>query len=667
MPAESIEAAKPPSPPHATSDTSASTGHPKRWLILAIVLVAEVMDLIDATIVNVAAPSIRRDLGGSQTTLQWLGAAYTLAFAVLLITGGRLGDLVGRRRLFLVGIVGFTVASAGCAAAPSAGALIAIRAIQGGFGALLIPQGFGVIKEVFAEAELQKAFAAFGPVIGLSAVAAPIVGGALTGSDILGLHWRTIFLVNVPLGIVGLIGSIRLMPRTGGIPGTRLDPIGAVIVSLASFALIYPLVQGRTLGWPAWVFVLLAAGVAGFGLFALYERRHAARALITPSLLRNSTFTSGLLVALCFFAAMIGLNLVLSVFCQLGEGFSPLRTGLTLAPFAFGVVLTAGPSFPLAKRFGRTSLQVGLVVMAGGFALLAVMVSGSHAPVISAWTLVPGEAVAGMGMGLSLPPLFDFILAGVKGHEVGSASGVLNAVQQLAGTLGIAIFATIFFAYFDGHHSPASSAVSTIWLSLIPLAFAISRPSSGSPMSATGRARSSGRTRADRRPRGNVPARPRLAYLGPDEQPAGRRDRVPGPVRAGVPGGRRPAVPRPGPAARIRRAHDRDDHLAVPRQALGGRLGGAHLGRRRRHDPLPHPDRRRGPRQLRAARRRGSGAPRRPRPDPVRPGRPAADADRHVARPRRSDGRLAARARDRDRADRRRHRGGRAGSHRNLM
>jgi EmrB/QacA subfamily drug resistance transporter len=446
-------------------------GHPRRWAILAIVLVAEIMDLIDGTIVNVAAPSIQRDLGGSATTLQWLGAAYTLAFAVLLITGARLGDLVGRRRLFLIGVVGFTLASVACAAAPSAGVLIAVRVIQGAFGALLIPQGFGIIKEVFAEHEVQKAFAAFGPVIGLSAVASPIIGGALTSGDLFGLGWRAIFLVNVPLGLAGLVGSLKLMPRTGRTVGTRLDPGGAVIATAACFALIYPLVQGRVLGWPLWVFALLAAGVIGFGAFVAYERRHSERALIAPSLLRNGAYTSGLLVAVCFFAAMIGLNLVLSLFCQLGQGFSPIRTGLTLAPFAVGVAVTAGMSYPLAQRFGRVAMQAGIAVMGAGFALLAFMVDarGVH---VSSWTLIPGELLAGAGMGIALPPLFDFILAGVQDHEVGSASGVLNAVQQFSAAVGIAIFGTVFFAYLDAHHPSTTAVTNTTLFSLVPLALA---------------------------------------------------------------------------------------------------------------------------------------------------------------------------------------------------
>jgi EmrB/QacA subfamily drug resistance transporter len=439
----------------------------RKWAVLAIVLLADVMDLVDGTIVNVAAPSIRADLGGGSSTMQWLVAAYGLAFAVLLITGARLGDRFGRRRLFLVGMIGFTVASALCAVAPSPGLLVALRAVQGGFGALLIPQGFGMIKEVFAGDELTKAFAAFGPVMGLSAVAAPILGGALIDLG----DWRTIFLVNVPLGVAGLIAAARVLPRTAGTPGTRLDPGGAVIVTAAAFAVIYPLVQGRELGWPAWVFVLLAAGVAGFGLFAAYERRHRERALIAPSLLANRAFTSGIVVAVGFFAAMIGLNLVISLFCQLGEHFTPLRTGLALAPFAVGVALTAPVSYPIAKRFGRVSIQAGFALMGGGLVLLAVMVRGAAGDV-TAWTLAPGELVAGMGMGLSLPPLFDFILAGVADHEVGSASGVLNAIQQFGASLGIAVLATVFFAYLDDPASPVHAMAATTLLTLVPLGLA---------------------------------------------------------------------------------------------------------------------------------------------------------------------------------------------------
>lgn len=455
--------------------TALATAKPSRavrpWAVLGIVLIAEVMDLVDGTIVNVAAPSIRSELGGNEATLQWLGAAYTLAFAVLLIVGARLGDLVGRRRLFMIGIAGFTISSAICAAAPNVGVLIGARVTQGAFGALLIPQGFGMLKEVFDDGDLAKAFAFFGPVMGLSAIASPIIGGALTDGDLFGLGWRAIFLVNVPLGIAGFVGAMRVMPHTGGTPGMRLDPIGVVLATFASFALIYPLVEGRELGWPAWIFALMGAGVLGFAAFAAWERRHRDRALIDPALLRNRAFTSGLLVSLSFFAAMIGLNLVLSLFCQLGEGFSPMRTGLTLAPFALGIAVTAPASQVLAQKLGRRAMQIGFAVMAAGIALIALMVHGAGSDA-SVWDIVPGEFVAGLGMGIALPPLFDFILAGVRLDQVGSASGVLNATQQFGGALGIAVFATIFFSYIDDHSAAGTSMANTALLSLIPLALA---------------------------------------------------------------------------------------------------------------------------------------------------------------------------------------------------
>jgi EmrB/QacA subfamily drug resistance transporter len=437
-----------------------AAGHPRRWAILAVVLCAEVMDLLDGTIVNVAAPSIRADLGGSTSALQWLGAAYILAFAVLLITGGRLGDLFGRRRMFLVGAAGFTAASAGCAAAPTIEVLIATRVLQGAFGALMIPQGFGVIKEVFAEHETGKAFAAFGPVMGLSAVAAPIVGGGLIEIDAFGADWRTIFLVNLPVGLAALAGGWKLMPADRPARDTRLDTGGVALLSVASLALIYGLVQGRELGWPLWIFGLMAAGLIAFAAFAAYERRRGDAPLIEPGLLRNRAYTSGMLVAVAFFAAMIGLMLVMSLFCQLGLGFSPLKTGLAMAPLPLGIAFTAPASFALVPRFGRKVIQAGMVGNALGLALLAGAVA-HFGEATTAWALVPG--------GLVLAPLFDLILTGVGRREVGSASGVLNAVQQFASAVGIAVIATVFFAFLDHGHTPAGAMGATALITIIPL------------------------------------------------------------------------------------------------------------------------------------------------------------------------------------------------------
>ncbi len=225
-------------------------------------LAANVMDLLDATIVNVAAPSVHRDLGGGASTIQWLSAGYTLAFAVLLIAGARLGDILGRRRLFLVGSAGFTVFSAACAVAPTIGVLIAFRALQGAFGALMIPQGFGLMKQVFDDdAEFDKATGLFGPATGVAMLAAPIVAGALIDANLWGTGWRLVFLINIPIGALALPLAFRSLPRGATHPGVKLDLGGVWLVGLGLVAIIYPLIQGRADGWPAWSFAVLAAGV----------------------------------------------------------------------------------------------------------------------------------------------------------------------------------------------------------------------------------------------------------------------------------------------------------------------------------------------------------------------------------------------------------------------
>ncbi len=450
----------------ASRATSAVVRNPVRWLVFAVVIAANIMDLMDATIVNVAGPSIRVALGGSATFLQWLPAGYTLAFAVFLIAGARLGDMFGRRRLFLIGSAGFTVMSAACALAPSPSALIAFRVLQGGFGALMIPQGFGMIKEVFAEDELTKVFGAFGPMMGLSILAAPILAGALVEADLWGIGWRLVFLINVPIGIVALVGAVRVLPRTVAHPGLRLDTGGMVLIGLALTAVIYPLIQGRADGWPAWTFLSLATGAVLLGAFGLWERRRGSDPLIEPGLLTNRTYTSGILVALAFFGAFGGLVLCVSLFAQLGEHFSPVHAGLTLMAMVVGMIAGMGAGMALVGRLGRHLLHLGVVVVAAGTVVLALTVTGAH--VVSTLDLAPGLFLIGLGAGVSLGQLFDFILAGVGMDQVGSASGVLEAVQQLSSALGVAVLGTIFFSAFDAS-SPTRALAVTAWACLVPL------------------------------------------------------------------------------------------------------------------------------------------------------------------------------------------------------
>jgi EmrB/QacA subfamily drug resistance transporter len=458
----------PSSPRSGVGTATAAPLYAARWIVLAIVLAAEVMDLLDATIVNVAGPSIRRDLGGGPATLQWFGAAYTMTFAVFLITGARLGDIFGRRRLFLVGSAGFTLMSAACALAQSPDMLIATRALQGAFGALLIPQGFGLLKEVFPENEMGRVFGTFGPVMGLSAIAAPILAGVLIDADMLGTGWRMVFLINVPIGACAFAAALRWLPAGASKPDTRLDLGGMILIGLASMAVIYPLIEGQAEGWPVWIFMILAAGLVLLGAFVAFERRRREAPLIEPSLLRNHAYTDGIVVALGFFATFAGLLLIVSLFCQLGEGFSPVHAGLTLVPLTAGMVISMVASFALVAKLGRHLLHLGIALGGAGAVILALTLTDAHTA--STMTLLPGLLVCGLGAGFVFGQLFDIILAGVAMDEVGSASGVLNAVQQLASALGVAVLGTIFFARLTAGHLPTDALAVSAWVALIPLA-----------------------------------------------------------------------------------------------------------------------------------------------------------------------------------------------------
>ncbi len=438
-----------PSTATVAGDLDAPAGYRHRWLVMAVVIIADVMDLLDSTVANLAGPSIRKDLGGGDTTLQWVLAAYTLAFAVGLVTSSRLGDLLGRRPMFIVGMAGFTISSLLCGFAPSADLLIAFRVLQGLFGAVMLPQGLAMVKQSFPPDELQKAFIPFGPIMGLSAVLGPILAGFLIDADLFGSGWRLIFLINVPVGLVGAVLAWKYLPRLPRDPGARLDPLGAVLLTIASATLIYPLVQGRELGWPAWIYAMIAGSLVVFALFAWSERR-SAHPVIEPSLFRHRGFVAGLVFLGTFFVGMLGMSLVLNLFIQLGLGFTPMHTGIAMTPFALGMAVGAAASgAALGPRFGRHVLHGGLLITVAGMTWFALIVgNGGH---ISAWHLAPSLVVAGFGSGLIFAPLFDIILADLGDHEVGTGSGLLNAVQQFSGALGVAILGTLFFQWLPAH------------------------------------------------------------------------------------------------------------------------------------------------------------------------------------------------------------------------
>jgi EmrB/QacA subfamily drug resistance transporter len=458
-----------PSPAAGTSP-SGGPGYRFRWFVMAAVIIADVMDLLDATIANLAGPSIRDDLGGGATTLQWVLAAYTLAFAVGLVTSARLGDLVGRRRMFIVGMAGFTVASLLCGLAPTAGALIGFRIVQGLFGAVMIPHGLAMVKQAFPPEDLQKALIPFGPIMGLAAVLGPILAGFLIDADLFGSGWRMIFLINVPVGLVGSWLAWRYLPEVPRDPGARLDPLGAGLITLASAALIYPLVQGRELGWPAWTYLMMGGAVVLFLLFAWRERR-SSHPVIEPSLFRHRGFVAGLVFLGTFFVAMTGTSLVMSLFLQIGLGFTPMHAGLAMTPYALGIAIGAGLSGGLlGPRLGRHVLHIGLAIAAAGMAWFAL--TAGRGGDLGAWDFTPALLVTGIGSGLIFAPLFDLILADLGDHEVGTGSGLLNAMQQFCGALGVAVLGTLLFHWLpaDGWYD-ATEAIGWVTIGCYAASF----------------------------------------------------------------------------------------------------------------------------------------------------------------------------------------------------
>jgi EmrB/QacA subfamily drug resistance transporter len=417
--------------------------------VLIVVMIADVMDLLDSTIANLAGPSIRADLGGSETTLQWVLAAYTVTFAIGLVTSGRLGDLLGRRRLFLAGMAGFTLASLACGLAPSATFLIIARAVQGLAGSVMIPQGLALIRVVFPAEQLRRALIPFGPIMGLATVAGPILAGWLLALNLFGTQWRAIFLINVPIGIAAAALGWFLLPRRAGKdPGLRLDVAGVGLLTLASLLLIVPLVEGREYGWPAWCWLMMVGAVPALVLFVISERR-SRHPVITPTLFRRRSFVVGLVVTGSFFASFTGFQLAFNLLLQLGLGWTPLDTGLALIPWALGLVVAIGlGGAVLAERFGRGSVQLGLAI--GVLGLLGLWWTLAHfQDQLTAWITAPSLAVIGFGSGMVFVPIFDYILGDATVDEVGTGSGMLNAVQQFANALGFAALGTVFFARAD--------------------------------------------------------------------------------------------------------------------------------------------------------------------------------------------------------------------------
>ncbi len=438
----------------------ASQADPRRWLTLVVLLLAGFMNLLDVSIVNIAIPSIQRDLHASYADVQWALAGYTLAYALVLITGGRLGDTFGRKRLFLIGVAGFTIMSALCGAATGPGMLIGCRVAQGAMGAIMVPQVLAVIQVIFPPRERIKALAGFGVTAGLGTVSGPLLGGLLIQHNLFGLAWRPIFLINVPVGVIAFAASAVLVRESRAANPPRLDPAGVGLISAALLLLLYPLVEGRQLGWPLWTYVSMVLCVPVLAAFVWYERRkgRGGSPLVPLSLFSDRAFSAGLGVAVTFFLGIASFALVLTLFLQLGLGFSPLHAGLTFLPFSAGVLVSSGAAARLAPRFGRGVTMAGALIIAAGMASLIATLQHDGAAVTT-WDLVPGLVAAGLGLGAVIAPLADIVLAGVPHRDAGSASGVFNTGLQVGNSIGIAVIGVIFFGMLGAQSGAAAAAV----------------------------------------------------------------------------------------------------------------------------------------------------------------------------------------------------------------
>ncbi|WP_327085951.1 MFS transporter [Nonomuraea sp. NBC_01738] len=443
-------------------DTSAPVDlHPKRWAALIMILIAVFMDLVDTTVVLVALPSLQKDLGASEAVLEWTAAGYTLAFATLLITGGRLGDRFGRKRVFLGGLVLFLVASVAAGLSVNPAMLVGSRLVQGGAAALMIPQVLPFIQTEFSEQERPKAIGVYGMTFAVGGVSGPLLGGLLLNADLFGWGWRSIFFINVPFGLVCLLGVAMLARESRTVAETKFDVLGLLIATAALVALFYPLIEGQQLGWPAWIIALPVLALVLFALFVARERaaiRRGADPLIDPALFGSRAVSGGLAVAVVFFCAP-AYGFVMTLFLQDAAGWTALHTALTLLAFAVGVVFGSGVAVQLAPKLGRKVVIAGPLVMAAGIAWITVAIQTAGTGV-GTWQLVPGLFIAGLGMSAVATTLITVVLAQVPYTMAGAASGVINTTIQIGTALGIAVIGTVFFTLIGSSTATNAATVS---------------------------------------------------------------------------------------------------------------------------------------------------------------------------------------------------------------
>ena len=413
--------------------------------------------MLDFFIVNVSIPAIEKNLKATDSDIQLTIAAYGLIYAVCLITGGRLGDLFGRKRMFMIGIGGFTLASGLCGLAQSPDQLIAARVLQGFTGALMFPQVLSIIQVTFPPRERVMAFSILGAVVGTGSFLGNVVGGLLVSADVFGLTWRPIFLVNLPVGLCAFIAAGPLVRESRSEKARKLDLGGVALATLSLLLLIYPLVEGREQGWPLWAFLCLGSALPSFVVFILYERQVEKRGgspLIELSLFHDRVFVIGLLTTLAYNSGLSAFFLMVTMFMQQGLGFNAREAGLTFAPFALGFVIASWIAVKLTPYLGSRVINLGALLMAVGL-LTLIILSQIYGSALGSMQLIPALLLYGTGQGLVMPTLVSTVLTNIPGHAAGSASGVLTTVQQVAVSLGVAVIPTVYFTILGPKPTPA--------------------------------------------------------------------------------------------------------------------------------------------------------------------------------------------------------------------
>jgi len=419
----------------------------RRWWVLAIVVSAQFMFGVDAFIVNVAIPTIAQELHASSAEIEAVIAIYLIAYATLVVTGGRLGDIHGTKNIFIAGVIGFTLTSLWCGLARSGPELIAARLAQGATAAMMVPQVLATLHLLFADSARARAFGVYGAVLGLAGAAGFAVGGVLVTSDIAGLGWRVVFFVNVPFGLFIAAAAWRIMPSVPRRAGTRLDVPGAVVLFCGLLCLLGPLLFGHDLGWTPWLWPAMAAGLAIIAAFLRLERAVASRGgmpLIDLSLLSDRAFMRGLCAAFFFFLANLSFYLVMTMFMQRALHIAPLQAGLVFVPLALTFVVASRHSGVRAKHRGTQVLVEGCVLQIAALALLGLTVDVIDAPGAVLLALV--LAIFGYGQGLVMAPLSSAILSTVKPASAGAGAGMYGTTSQIANATGVAAIGAVFFA-----------------------------------------------------------------------------------------------------------------------------------------------------------------------------------------------------------------------------